>query len=395
MSVAVPVISSIDGDTRRIYLLQGVTDFHWIDDIYKEYRNLRRTDESLRKWEPFLSASGNEPKGQGKATPRLLKLLTDSRSITTKVVPYDESGTINVTGEAITDIADTDPELFDITTITSAVIIQYEPPSAEVIVIDNITKRLDYGGIVHFDATSSYTGQEHPSGTAAEPVNNVSDVIAIASLYGIREVHIISGTFTIPSTMHSWVFVGVGGDATIVVNGNDLSGSKIEGLNVIGNLGITDGTLKITECVLSVTNASGTFRDCILLANNSLKAGISIFTDCESGVPGTTKPILDLQGVAATGRLSNYSGGIEIKNMTHASSTFSIDADPASIDVLSTNTAGTLRIRGVYDLNSTGSTTNIVATGMSGGVWTEQEKQASLAYSKKASDNAEQANLKL
>ena len=75
MSVSSPVIDYIDGETRRIYLLEGIEAFHWVDDIYTEYRNLRRTDESLRKWEPLLKASGNDAKGGGKYTPRYVTLL--------------------------------------------------------------------------------------------------------------------------------------------------------------------------------------------------------------------------------------------------------------------------------------------------------------------------------
>jgi len=62
MSVAVPVIDYIDPDTRRIYLLDGVDEYHPLDDIYAEVRNLRRTDESLRKYFVFTQGGGNIPK---------------------------------------------------------------------------------------------------------------------------------------------------------------------------------------------------------------------------------------------------------------------------------------------------------------------------------------------
>lgn len=133
MSVATPVVETWDGANRRIILKQGVTEFHFVTDIYTEYRNQRRLDENLRKFEPLVEARGYESKGAGKFTSRFLVLLTDGNGLTTKVVPYDEAGEITALGEAITDVADTDPSLFDITGITNPVIINYTPPDTELV----------------------------------------------------------------------------------------------------------------------------------------------------------------------------------------------------------------------------------------------------------------------
>ena len=116
MSVENPVVSTWEGANRRAYLLQGVTLFNWVDDIYKEYRNWRRTNESARKWAPLLKANGNDPKGGGKFSSRYITLLDGFR-----VIPYDENILIEVTGEAITDNADIDPDPFDTSTRTQPV----------------------------------------------------------------------------------------------------------------------------------------------------------------------------------------------------------------------------------------------------------------------------------
>lgn len=131
MSVASPVIQSIDGLNRRIYLKQGVTEFHPIEDIYKEYRNLRRTDENLRKWEPLIRAEGNINKGAGKATPRYLVLISG-----TKFVPFDENAQLIVTGEAITDNPDVDSDIFDTSGLTQPLKVYYAPSEAEIIFIN-------------------------------------------------------------------------------------------------------------------------------------------------------------------------------------------------------------------------------------------------------------------
>jgi len=131
MSVAVPIIDSINGVTRRIYLKSGVSSYHPIDDLYKEYRNLRRLDESIRKYEPLLIASGNVNKGGGKATPRYVTLLDG-----TKVVPFDENGTITQTGEMITDDPDLDATLYDLSGFVSPIKIFITPSEAEVILVN-------------------------------------------------------------------------------------------------------------------------------------------------------------------------------------------------------------------------------------------------------------------
>lgn len=124
------MIDYIGGENRRIYLRQGVTEFHPVDDVYKEMRTLRKNDEDLRRWDLFMEAVGNEPKGGGKSTPRYAKLLDGC-----KIVPYDESGTITVLGELLNDTPDTDPEVFDLSTLSNAVIIKYAPTNAEIIYI--------------------------------------------------------------------------------------------------------------------------------------------------------------------------------------------------------------------------------------------------------------------
>lgn len=127
MSVAIPVVQTWDGENRRIYLKQGVTSFHPVDDIYKEYRNARRTNESLRKWYPFLKADGNIPKGGGKATERYVTLLNGM-----KIIPFNEDVAMSVTGEIITD---DQSDAFDTSTITEPITIKITPSATEIIYI--------------------------------------------------------------------------------------------------------------------------------------------------------------------------------------------------------------------------------------------------------------------
>jgi hypothetical protein len=128
-----PVIDYLDLPTKRIYLNAGVRAFHPVDDIYREIRTLRRTDETLRVFDVPVTAEGNVPKGGGKFTPRLAIFRNGW-----KIVPEDTSHTLEVAGEMITDDGQSGPSIFDTSVLSAGVnvVIQYEPPAAEVIVIE-------------------------------------------------------------------------------------------------------------------------------------------------------------------------------------------------------------------------------------------------------------------
>ena len=86
------VIQSIDGPNRLIYLHPDTVDATWEPvELYREYRALRRTDQALRGYNPFLRMEGNIPKGGGKATPRYMLMIEGTR-----IRPYDAAGVSTV-----------------------------------------------------------------------------------------------------------------------------------------------------------------------------------------------------------------------------------------------------------------------------------------------------------
>lgn len=127
------VIDHIDGPNRRIYLhLDTVgASLHPIE-IYRDVRALRRTDESLRKFNLFMSGHGYEAKGGGKFTERYFKLLQGTR-----IIPYDSSHVLTITGTLITDDGLEGVDCFDRSTLTATTVvdINYVPPQVEVITI--------------------------------------------------------------------------------------------------------------------------------------------------------------------------------------------------------------------------------------------------------------------
>lgn len=139
MSLAVPVIDYIDGPTRRIYLKVGVVNYHPVDDIYKEVRNLRALDENLQKFDNFVIGGGNIKKNSdgSRRTSRYAVFQN------CKVVPSNNSHDLAVTGEQLfTDVVGEEPTgsgaaCIDKTllSIGVSVNIDYTPPDTEVQVV--------------------------------------------------------------------------------------------------------------------------------------------------------------------------------------------------------------------------------------------------------------------
>ena len=140
MSVASPVIASIDGTVspRLIYLLPGVRSYHPIDDIYKEVRHLRRTNESLRRYDVFVGAEGNVPKNVlgTKRTPRFAFFFN------TKVVPEDADQTLEVTGEQLYvedngDVTGEGADCMEFSPLSAGtkIVVEYAPSETETTVV--------------------------------------------------------------------------------------------------------------------------------------------------------------------------------------------------------------------------------------------------------------------
>lgn len=127
------LIDHIDGVNRDIYLSAATVgaSIHPID-IYKEVRTLRRTNESLRYFLPFLQAKGYEAKGGGKFTERYVICLGGTR-----IIPYNVSHTLTVTGTIITDDGQEGIACFDRSPLstTTRIDINYVPPQVEVITV--------------------------------------------------------------------------------------------------------------------------------------------------------------------------------------------------------------------------------------------------------------------
>jgi len=374
MSIANPVISHYDIYNRRIHLLAGVDTFHWIDDIYVEYRQARRLEtDNIRTVEAFMVASGNESKGLGKATPRLLKLLLDA-----KVVWADEAGEKFVGGEAITDNADVDATLFDNSTITSAIVINYQPPAAEVIIVDVIAQALDYGGVLHYDATSPYSGQNHPVGTNAQPVNNMVDGLVIIDTFSLHALHTHSNV-TLFQDVPPMSVKGMIPKLVFDANGFKPHNCRFDDMLLTGDF--NDSLITANKCgTQNVLNIYGALNNCYYFGKIVISANQNLNTDnCQSGIPGLDSPEIDMNaGFDTTLSSRLYSGGLTITNCDTPNCTATLSfPDGGKPHIEPSCTDGLLSVRGsgFLDDRSNGSIVELSA-------WLQNDSIADAVWNK-------------
>ena len=355
MSVLTPVIQSIDGSARRIYLKQGVSDFYPIEDIYHEYRALRRTDESLRVWEPLLKAEGNIAKGGGAFTPRYVVLL-----LGTKLVPFDEPLQVNQLGDMITDNPDVDSSLYDISGLTGPKPIFIKPSEAETIQLNSSQIEFaSYNGGITVDV-ANLTGNAKNSGNIGtgilgnllNPCDNLTDAGAELLSVGLSKVYII-GNLTVLDEIN-WARVQFVGDSqnktSLVIDPIAVvQDCEFSDANISGTL---DGNSSIKDSIISgLTFVDGTIENCFL-GPNPIVLGTDTqanFVNCRSNLAGPSQSaaidmnvtgILAIRDFNGGGRCYNYSGSGE----------HSIDLSRGQWTLENTIVSGTFVVRGIGKL---------------------------------------------
>ena len=324
MSVLSPIVDTWDGANRRIYLKEGVGDYYPIEDLYHEYRNERRLNEGLRKFDPLLRAEGNISKGGGAFTPRYVVLMTSPISlVTTKIIPFNETKQLNQLGDMITDIADTDPDLYDISQLTVPKPIFIKPSEAETIQLNSeAIVYSSFQGMVWFDANSPYGDKgsaAEPNGNAERPVNTIPLAVEIAVDRGFEKIHICSDV-TISSSVdldnyvlvgHSYVLIQV------IIEAN----ANVQGIRIIDCdiSGVMDGDTLIEKCVVqTITYVNGKINYCSIAGNITLAGSKDAEIKNCSQDDMNIEPEIDMGGSGQNLVMPNYAGIVHIRNMNGA-----------------------------------------------------------------------------
>lgn len=231
--------------------------------------------------------------------------------------------------------------------------------------IDQTLELVSFEGAVYIDTVGGVAGTAFPLGTPTNPTSNLADALLIAAQQSLKTLR-VHGSITLTSAMVDWTFIGMGMvDSTINLNGQDVSSSKFEHVQLVGDAASPDPVIDLEHCWINgVSNLKCTGRACTLQGSNSLGSGQSFFLGCASGVPGTGTPIIDFQGGDTTMSMRAYSGGLEIRGMSTAQNISTCEWIAGQCIIDSSCTAGTLVLRGiVYPITDNNAGTNVDDTG--------------------------------
>lgn len=212
--------------------------------------------------------------------------------------------------------------------------------------LGGITSRNAYNDVIHFDATSTFTGASFPIGLHHKPVNNIPDLLLLLEQYHFNKVFIMSDT-TIPasSDISGINFVGhTSIDRHITIeNGAKTRGTLFDNVTITGYL---DGKIEVYNSIVeNVYNLNGTISSSVIsgfVTMGGISNKISLFDDCCS---------CNVLGVATITINDNYvnfpkwSGTIQLLNKTGISDTIMTIAT-GHVVVDPTCTAGSITISG-------------------------------------------------
>jgi hypothetical protein len=352
------IVNRFDVSNKRIYLegnniVDGSMSYHPTDDIYPEMRAFRRLDTTLRVLDTFLEAQGNVFKGVddvGAAhyTGRLTIFKHGWR-----VVPYNTDHTLNVTGEQITDDGQSGAAIMDTTESTSNVIINYAPPTTEIIRDEKALlsiERMSFDSKVTLDAINGVNLADNDlAGNSQFPVKTADEAVLIGALRGLSTICIIGDyTFSDTDVLDNYTIRGENAGKTkiFVPTLTDCIGCSFEAVYVTGTL---DGGSILRDCIIDdLDYVNGVIWQCMLNPGTIILGGNTSahFLDCYSGQPGSGTSYIDMGGSGNSLGIRGYNGGIGIKNKTGPESV-SIDLNSGQIKLDADVTQGEIVCRGV------------------------------------------------
>lgn len=214
-----------------------------------------------------------------------------------------------------------------------------------------------FGGVVALDVTHGVIGTAYPTGTHAQPSNNVADAKLIASLRGI-ETFAVHGSLTLDTgdDLSGYVLRGENAITTFVtINpGAVVVNTQFEDMIITNST--LDGYAYVKHCSLhGVSGLEGYIENSMLSGALSTTGTQNIyFVDCKSGCVGLGTVDLPVLSMAGSGRhvaFRNYAGPIKITNSTDPANTICLDiASGATITLDASCTAGTVFIRGIANV---------------------------------------------
>lgn len=203
---------------------------------------------------------------------------------------------------------------------------------------------------VYIDTISGTAGTEYPKGTPPVPVDNFTDAKSILTSLNLARYNLRGLiTFDVFESISGVEFFGSSPISSMLVfAGQDIAGSTFNQLGVTGQCA---GRASYDTCSLGgslgLTDFSGYARYCGLDGDITIDSSNSddvMFVGCTSLIAGTSKPDIDCNGSTGDINIRGWNGGLRVTNLTGGNS-MSIDCTSATIEVDSSCTSGTIKIR--------------------------------------------------
>jgi len=366
------LIDHIDAENRLIHLSVETMNIAWHPvELYQEVRALRVSDETLRGYDNFMEGAGNINKGGGKATERYFTLMFGTR-----IVPYDESHVIDITGTLITDDGYEGAFCFDKSHLSAGVSvdIQYAPKQVEVINLnfDDLVYSSFQGG-VWVDPINGYedVGTDNlPNGNTERPVKYVELAVEIAKDRGFRTIHVLEDIELGEGVdIKGMKLIGVSHSNTdlTVLPECECHLTIFESFNIEGTL---DGGSEISRCVIGDLDFfEGHIHDSVLrgvVKLSSTLTGHAILDNCNALDIGSP-PTLDVNGSLMNVTMPHWSGPLIISNVTEDIKV-GLGVDAGKIVLLPSCVNGHIAASGAGNMDNMSAHGCLVSNGLTDGI---------------------------
>ena len=214
---------------------------------------------------------------------------------------------------------------------------------------------LDYAGQIWVDTAGGGSAGSvvNVNGTRINPVDNFTDMAALMAATGYNDINLKGSiTFTASCTNANWI--NTGASATVILNGQDVTGSYFNRVGVWGDAASSTGILLDGCNLVNLTNWQGSAVRCVLVGTLSVVAGgtgIVTLAECITNGPA----VLDVQGAALASVVVAAQGGtLELRGISDSGIAVLAGLRNAALSAGATNTDGTLVVTGQGVYSDTG-----------------------------------------
>ena len=229
-----------------------------------------------------------------------------------------------------------------------------------------------YSTFITLDAAAGIAGQMYPTGTPAQPSNNLADALALAATYGLKTIRII-GTVVVNTDVSGLIFQGVNAltDVVALVPGAVTTNTTFENLILTGLINgpvfvRSSGILSLVD-IGSDAGPSLFYESIFLESTHTFKSGLTTpgniqFIECVAGVDNLSGSIIDFASTESPVAFRNYVGKLQFKNIS-GSQNLEVGMTTGKLILDSSCVSGTVTVSGIADIENN-SSLNVITSSL-------------------------------